>query len=90
MQCVFAVAGGAPAYVFSYVASPFWFAVARARGDGDTVFNSSSGPLVFKVWIEELTAQLPGHRTGTLRLQLSASSRFVSAICFQRHPAPTD
>ena len=49
MRCVFAVAGGAPAYVFSYVASPFWFAVARTGGDGDTIFNSSSGPLVFKV-----------------------------------------
>ena len=50
VQRVFAVTGGAPAYVFSYVASPFWFAVARTGGDGDAIFNSSSGPLVFKVY----------------------------------------
>ena len=49
VQRVFTVTGGAPAYVFSYVASPFWFAVARPGRDGDTIFNSSSGPLVFKV-----------------------------------------
>ncbi|KAK9845865.1 hypothetical protein WJX81_004565 [Elliptochloris bilobata] len=51
-------AGGATAYELSYVASPFWFAVARTGAGGATVFNSSAGPLVFKDQYLEITTSV--------------------------------
>lgn len=36
-------------YALSYAAEPFWFAVARAGGNSSTIFNTSAGPLIFKV-----------------------------------------
>lgn len=45
--------------VFSYMADPFGFAVRR-KSNGQTLFNSSYGTMVFKDQYLEISTQLPG------------------------------
>ncbi|XP_072978361.1 alpha-xylosidase 1-like [Typha angustifolia] len=44
--------------VFSYAADPFWFAVKR-KSNGQTLFNTSYGTMVFKDQYLEISTQLP-------------------------------